>query len=154
MENIITVLSNNLPWIWLVITVICIVIEAVTLSLTTIWFAISAFLMIFIAFTPIPFVAQLTIFVVVALVLLVFTRPIVKKKLDQKKISTNYRRIIGQPAIVTKKISFMEKGIIKINGMEWTAAVSEEITIDAGSKCIIEKIEGVTAYVKKIQDLN
>jgi len=150
MESIIDVLSNNLPWIWVAVTVICIVIETFTLSLTTIWFGISAFLMVFVAFTPMPFVAQLTIFVVIALILLIFTRPVVKKKLNQKKIATNYERIIGQIAIVTKNISALEKGTIKINGMEWTAAVSENISLEAGSQCIVEKIEGVTAYVKKI----
>ena len=151
MENIINVLGNNLPWIWVAITVICIFIETMTLSLTTIWFGISAFIMVFIAFSPIPFVAQLTIFVVVALILLIFTRPIVKKKLNQKKIATNYERIIGQIAIVSKAVSLMDKGTIKINGMEWTAAVSEDINLEEGSKCVIEKIEGVTAYVKKVE---
>ena len=48
------------------------VIESLTLSLTTIWFGISGFLMVFLAFTPLPFPAQLFIFVVVALLLLIF----------------------------------------------------------------------------------
>lgn len=150
MENIIQILGENLPWVWVAVTVICIVVETLTLSLTTIWFGISAFVMVFLAFTPIPFVAQLFIFVVVALILLIFTRPILKQKLNKNKIATNYERIIGQIALVTKKIDAINKGSIKINGMEWTAAVNEDIVLDEGSKCVIEKIEGVTAFVKKI----
>jgi membrane protein implicated in regulation of membrane protease activity len=150
METIISVLSNNLPWVWVAITIICIVIESLTLSLTTIWFGISSFVLVFLAFTPIPFGAQLFIFVALALVLLIFTRPVVKKKLNQKKIATNYERVIGQIALVTKKITALEKGSIKINGMEWTAAVKEDITLEEGSKCIIEEIAGVTVYVNKI----
>jgi len=150
MGNIIDVLTKNLPWVWVAVTVICIVIETFTLSLTTIWFAISAFLMVFIAFTPLPFIAQLAIFVVLALILLIFTRPVVQKKINQKKIATNYERIIGQIAVVTKKITATEKGTIKINGMEWTASVSEDVTLEKGKQCIIEKIEGVTAYVKQL----
>ena len=150
MENIISVLSNNLPWVWVAVTIICVVIESLTLSLTTIWFGISAFVMVFLAFTPLPFPAQLFIFVAVALLLLIFTRPIVKKKLNQKKIATNYESIIGQIALVTKKITAFEKGSIKINGMEWTATVKEDIVLEEGSKCIIEEIAGVTAYVKSI----
>lgn len=150
MENIIQILGENLPWVWVAVTVICIVVETLTLSLTTIWFGISAFVMVFLAFTPIPFVAQLFIFVVVALILLIFTRPILKQKLNKNKIATNYERIIGQIALVTKKIDAINKGSIKINGMEWTAAVNEDIILDEGSKCVIEKIEGVTAFVKKI----
>ena len=150
MQSIIQVLSDNLPWVWVAVTIICVVIESLTLALTTIWFGISAFVMVFLAFTPLPFPAQLFIFVVVALVLLIFTRPVVKKKLNQKQIATNYERIIGQIAIVTKKITALDKGAVKINGMEWTAAVKEDITLEEGSKCIIEEIAGVTAFVKEI----
>ena len=89
MDSIISVLADNLPWVWVAVTIICVVIESLTLSLTTIWFGISGFLMVFLAFTPLPFPAQLFIFVAVALVLLIFTRPIVKQKLNQKKIATN-----------------------------------------------------------------
>ena len=150
MDSIISVLADNLPWVWVAVTIICVVIESLTLSLTTIWFGISAFAMVFLAFTPLPFVAQLFIFVLLAMLLLIFTRPLVKQKLNQKKIATNYERIIGQIAVVTKKITALDKGSVKINGMEWTAAVKEDITLEEGSKCIIEEIAGVTAYVKQI----
>ncbi|MBS7265124.1 MAG: NfeD family protein [Treponema sp.] len=146
----ISVLRDNLPWFWVAVTIICVVIESLTLALTTIWFGISAFLMVFLAFTPLPFPAQLFIFVAVALMLLIFTRPVVKQKLSQKKIVTNYERIIGQIAVVTKKITALDKGAVKINGMEWTAAVRQDIVLEEGSKCIIEEIAGVTAYVKQI----
>ncbi len=150
MDSIVSVLRDNLPWVWVAVTIICVVIESLTLSLTTIWFGISAFVMVFLAFTPLPFSAQLFIFVVLATILLLFTRPVVKKKLNQKKIATNYERVIGQIAVVTKKITALDKGSIKINGMEWTAAVKGDITLEEGSKCIIEEIAGVTAYVKEI----
>lgn len=150
MDSILSVLSNNLPWVWIAVTIICIVIETLTLSLTTIWFGISSFVMVFLALTPIPFIAQLFIFVVFSLILLIFTRPVVQKKISQKKIATNYERVIGQIAVVTKNITAMDKGTIKINGMEWTAAVKEDITLEAGNKCVIEEIAGVTAFVKKI----
>ena len=84
------------------------------------------------------------------LILLIFTRPIVQKKLNAKKIATNYEKIIGQIGVVTKRITALEKGVIKVNGMEWTAAVREDITLEEGSKCIIEEVAGVTAYVKSV----
>ena len=150
MDSIVSVLADNLPWVWVAVTIIFVVIESLTLSLTTIWFGISAFVMVFLAFTPLPFSAQLFIFAALSLVLLIFTRPVVKQKINQKKIATNYERIIGQIAVVTKKITALDKGSIKINGMEWTAAVKEDVTLEEGSKCVIEEIAGVTAYVKEI----
>lgn len=150
MESIIQVIGDNLPWFWVAVTILCIVIETFTLSLTTIWFAIGAFVMVFLAFTPLPFAAQLSIFVALSLILLIFTRPLLKKKLNQKKIATNYERTIGQIAVVTRKITALEKGTVKLNGMEWTATVRDDIVLEEGTKCIIEKIEGVTAFVKQI----
>lgn len=150
MESIIAVIGDNLPWFWVAVTILCIVIETFTLSLTTIWFAIGAFVMVFLAFTPLPFAAQLSIFVALSLILLIFTRPLLKKKLNQKKIATNYERTIGQIAVVTRKITALEKGTVKLNGMEWTATVRDDIVLEEGTKCIIEKIEGVTAFVKQI----
>ena len=150
MDSIISVLADNLPWVWVAVTIICVVIESLTLALTTIWFGISAFVMVFLAFTPLPFPAQLFIFVALALILLIFTRPVVKQKINQKKIATNYERVIGQIALVTKKITAVDKGTVKINGMEWTAAVREDIVLEEGSKCIIEELAGVTASVKHV----
>lgn len=150
MEQIIEIIHDFLPWFWVAVTILCIVIETFTLSLTTIWFAISAFVMVFLAFTPLPFAAQLSIFVVLSLILLIFTRPLLKKKLNQKKITTNYERTIGQIAVVTRKITALEKGTVKLNGMEWTATVKDDIVLEEGTKCIIEEITGVTACVKQI----
>ena len=112
MDSIVSVLADNLPWVWVAVTIICVIIESLTLSLTTIWFGISAFVMVFLAFTPLPFSAQLFIFAALSFVLLIFTRPIVKQKLSQKKIATNYERIIGQIAVVTKKITALDKGSV------------------------------------------
>jgi membrane protein implicated in regulation of membrane protease activity len=130
--------------------VICILIETFTLSLTTIWFALSALVCIFLSFTPMPFIAQFFIFVFLAFLLLIFTRPVIKKKLEKKKVATNYDRIISQTAVVTKKITPLNKGSVKINGMEWTASVKDDSVLEKGSECIIECIEGVTVFVKKI----
>lgn len=142
---------NVLPWIWVAVMILCIAVEAFTLSLTTIWFGISALVMIPVAFTPLPLIPQVLIFFVIALVLLIFTRPFLKEKLYQKKVATNYERNIGQTAVVVKKITALEKGTVKINGMEWTASVRDDIVLEAGSLCSIEEIAGVTAFVKPLE---
>ena len=84
--NVISFLNNNLPWVWLAVAIVCIVIETFTLTLTTIWFAIGGVIMVFLAFIPIPFAAQLFIFVAISLVLLIFTRPVIKNKVEKKRL--------------------------------------------------------------------
>ena len=46
------------PWFWFGIAVICAIIEGMTLGLTTVWFALSAVLMIFISMLQPPFYVQ------------------------------------------------------------------------------------------------
>ncbi|MBP5695738.1 MAG: NfeD family protein [Treponema sp.] len=136
-------------WFWLAICVVCIVIEVSTLSLTTIWFAIGAFAMVFISMIAMPFQYQLLIFTAISVILMIFTRPIAVKKLAVKRSATNSDSIIGKKAIVTEKITPLEKGAIKVNGLIWTAKVQDESEFAAGDLCEIVSIEGATAVVKK-----
>ncbi|UTC43693.1 NfeD family protein [Treponema sp. OMZ 857] len=139
------------PWFWFGIAVICAVIEGMTLGLTTVWFSLSAVLMIFISMLHPPFYAQCILFALVALLLLFFTRPIALKFLHTKRVKTNADSLIGKKALVLQTITEFEKGQVKINGMVWTAASTGGADIPTGEECIIEKIEGVTLIVKKIE---
>ena len=132
------------PWFWFGIAVICAVIEGMTLGLTTVWFALSAVLMIFISMLQPPFYVQCVLFALVALLLLFFTRPIALKFLHTKREKTNADSLIG-----LQTITEWEKGQVKINGVVWTAASVDGAVIPAGDECIIEKIEGVTLIVKE-----
>lgn len=80
---------------------------------------------------------------------MIFTRPIAVKKLAVKRSATNSDSIIGKKAIVTEKITPLEKGAIKVNGLIWTAKVQDESEFAAGDLCEIVSIEGATAVVKK-----
>jgi len=138
------------PWFWFAIAVICAVIEGMTLGLTTVWFALSAVLMIFISMLHPPFYVQCVLFALVALLLLFFTRPIALKLLHAKREKTNADSLIGKKAVVLQTITEWEKGQVKINGVVWTAASVDGAVIPAGDECIIEKIEGVTLIVKEM----
>ena len=137
------------PWFWFGIAVICAVIEGMTLGLTTVWFALSAILMIFVSMLHPPFYVQCVLFALVALLLLFFTRPIALKFLHAKREKTNADSLIDKKAVVLQTITEFEKGQVKINGIVWTAASIDGAVIPAGDECIIEKIEGVTLIVKE-----
>ena len=139
------------PWFWFGVAVVCAIIEGATFGLTTIWFSISAVVMIFISLLQPPFYVQCVIFALIALLLLFFTRPIALKFLHTKREKTNADSLIGKKAVVLHDITEREKGQVKINGAVWTAASGNGADIPAGDECIIEKIEGVTLIVKKIQ---
>lgn len=148
MNTLVLFAGNYTPWFWFLIAVVCAVIEGISFGLATIWFAISAVLMIFISLLHPPFYLQCLIFVVTALLLLFFTRPLALKYLHAKREKTNADSLIGKKAIVIHPITEWEKGQVKINGAVWMATSSNRTDIPEGSECIIEKIAGVTLFVR------
>jgi len=141
---------NNLPWFWLIVVVLCIVIESLTLALTTIWFACGAFAMIFLSLAPIPFKWQLFIFVAISLALLIFTRPLAAKKLA-KKMPTNADSLIGKKVLVVQRMTEFDKGAVKAGGIVWTARSESGETIEKGAECKIVRLEGNTAVVVPVR---
>ncbi|MCR5217650.1 NfeD family protein [Treponema sp.] len=143
-------LISHLYWFWLAIVVISTVIEALTFALTTIWAALAALLMVFISFTPIPFVWQLIIFLIITIALILFTRPFAIKKLKVGKEVTNVAAIVGQEVIVVDEISKFKKGSVKSSGgILWTAALEnpDDQLIASSQICTVISVEGNTVKV-------
>ena len=135
---------------WLVLAAIFIVIELVTLGLTTIWFAGGAFIAAIAALLHANLVIQVILFLVVSIVLLVLTRPIAVKHLDSKTEKTNVDALIGKKAVVLQEINnVMDTGQAKVNGMEWTArAKNDNQIIPEGATVTIVEISGVKLIVE------
>lgn len=131
--------------IWLVIFIVMLGIEIATLGLTTIWFAGGALIATLVAAIGLPVYVQIPVFMVVSVVLLLFTRPIAQKYFNKERIRTNAEGLVGQTAVVTENINNL-KGMGKavINGQEWTARSDEDATeLLKETKATIVAIEGV-----------
>ena len=146
----ITFFNLSYPWIWLIIFIVLIAIEAFTFSLTTIWFALGALVMILISLLKLPFSVQLLVWLILSSILLYFTRPYALSKLKVGRVKTNVDSLVGKSAIVVKTITKHEKGEIKINGIIWSAKNENEEALEEGNECEIVEIQGATALVKKI----
>jgi membrane protein implicated in regulation of membrane protease activity len=138
------------PWFWLALVVLFSVIELCTFGLTTVWFALSALVMVFLSFLPIPFTGQLAIFLAVAILLLVFTRPVAVRKFMVGKVKTNVEALAGSHALVTRAIGEFETGEVKINGQIWSARVEDGGSLEAGTRCEVVSIEGAHAVVRPL----
>lgn len=137
------------PFYWLIALAVLLVIEIITLGLTTIWFAGGALVAFVLALFNVPLLVQIAVFLVVSILLLVFTRPLVEKKLNGSRIKTNVNSMIGKEGRVTETIgNFNQKGIVVINGLEWTArSSSDDLVIPEGSRVVINEIKGVKVFV-------
>ena len=140
---------QNLQWFWFALVLVFTAIEAFTLTLCTIWFAISSLLMAFLAFLPIPFLAQILIFLIISIILLILFRKTALNFINSKKQATNVNALCGKTALVIKDIKKFEKGEIKVNGVVWSASCKNGEELLQNSECKIIQIEGTTAIVEK-----
>lgn len=140
--------------LWIAIIVIMAVIEALTLGLTTIWFAGGGIVAAIFAALGAPVIVQVILFLVVSILLLYFTRPIAVKAFNKTRTLTNSEGLVGKHAYVTEEIDNIKAtGKVKIDGMEWTARTKADGTvIGVGSLISVISIEGVKAIVEEIKE--
>lgn len=137
-------------FIWLALMIVCIVVEIITVGLTSIWFAGGAFAALLSALCGLSPVIQTIIFLAVSFVLLFFTRPFALKYVKPHNVKTNYEEVIGKDVLVSERIDNREgTGTAVFNGQEWTArSTDDRITIEAGTTAQVAEIKGVKLYVK------
>ncbi len=138
---------------WLAATAGFLLVEILTLGLTSIWFAGGALLAAAAAFAGGPLYVQLIVFVVVTCLLFVLTRPLAKKYLNSKVEKTNAEALIGQKGVVKERIqNKMGKGTVFINGMDWSAKSLNGEEIEEDTEVLIHEIQGVKLIVKAAED--
>ena len=109
-------ISISMVWIWLIVAIIFIIIEAITVGLTTIWFAAGALVGLLLAFFKVPGMAQIIIFLIVSLVLLGTTRKVFVNKLKTGSQKTNVDALVGEEAVVLEDITPFNTGLVKVKG--------------------------------------
>ena len=136
---------------WLIIVIVMAVIEIITLGLTTIWFAGGALAAFIASLFGANLVVQVVLFIVVSLVLLAVTRPLAVKFFNKDRESTNAESLIGGRAVVKQEIDNLNaRGMVSVNGQEWTARAFEDKIIPQGATVEIMEISGVKLLVKEI----
>lgn len=144
------------PIYWLILFIILLVIEIITLGLTTIWFAGGALAAFIASMAGAGFGIQFLLFLIISLLLLFITRPIAMKYFNKDRIKTNVQSLIGTQGIVLEDINNLEEtGKVKVNGMEWTARSSSDYKRIAKDTIVeIVEIKGVKAIVKEREELD
>ena len=136
---------------WLGAFGVLLLIEILTLGLTTIWFAVGALAAFLLTLVNAPLALQIIVFVVVSMVMLIFTRPIMIKYLNKKTTKTNAESLVGRRARVLIPVNNLKsEGQVMVNGMEWTArSTKDEVTFQKDEMVHIVGISGVKLIVEK-----
>lgn len=141
-------------FLWLGLMVIFLIIELLTVGLTSIWLSGGALVALLISLTGVGFVVQLLIFIGVSFLLLIFTRPFAVKYINRHPEKTNYEELIGKIVKVTETVdNYEQTGVAVVNGIEWTArSVSDKEKIEKGSLAEVTAISGVKLILKQFKE--
>lgn len=88
---------------WLILLACFLVVEAITVGLTTIWFAGGALVAAIASGLGAGILTQWVLFLVISLVLLIFTRPLAVRYMNKGVPKTNVNSLIGERAVVIRK---------------------------------------------------
>lgn len=135
--------------VWLVVCVLFAVSEAMTAGLVTIWFALGAFVASIVSIFTDNFLVQLTIFVVVSVISLVYTKPLFNKYISKKIVRTNAESLIGDRAVVTVAIERNKRGRVDVTGQDWAATTRDGEEIKVGQEVLVVGISGVALIVEE-----
>lgn len=139
--------------IWLGLLILFAVGEAISVGLTSIWFAAGALAALVCALANGPLWLQITLFIVVSVLCLLAVRPMAKKYLNGRVQPTNADRILGVEAQVTEAIDNIRgKGAITIGGLTWSARSQNGEAIPTGALVKVLRIEGVKVFVEPVRE--
>lgn len=136
--------------IWLIISGICLIVESFTLGFFVFWFSIGAIFALITSLFTTNIIIQSTVFVITSTLLLLLTKPLIKKFVKTPKTKpTNVYSIIGKEGIVLETIdSINGTGKVKVNGELWSAI--SDSNIEKNEKIKVISVNGVKLKVEKI----
>ena len=138
---------------WLAAMVIFMAAEAMTVTLVSIWFAVGALGAILVALLGGGLILQVTVFLALAVVLLMGLRGVVRKHFTPRITKTNIDSVIGATGIVITPVNNIAAlGQVQVGGMEWSARSTNGSHIPAGTLVKVEKIEGVKVFVTPVRE--
>lgn len=137
--------------IWLAAMVLFCIIEAATLGLTAMWFALGSLAALISTLCGAPLWLQILWFIVVSGVTLAFTRPVLKKHFMPKGKRTNADRVLDMQGVVTERVDNLAgTGAVHVGGKIWTARTPEDAQkIEQGAVVEAIRIEGVKLIVRE-----
>lgn len=139
-------------WIfWLIFLILFLIAEALTLNMTTIWFAVGCLLALIFDLFGLPVWTQVVAMIAASLITLGLYIFIIKPRMGVNAhtlIATNADRIIGSEALVTEAIDPIRgTGLIKVRGQVWSAVSDNQQPVPKDALVLVKEIKGVKAVV-------
>lgn len=139
---------------WLGLLVLLLIVEIVTVGLTTIWFVAGCIVAIIAYELGFGLPVQIALFLIVSFLLLYFTRPLAMRYLNASRIKTNYEGIIGKVVKLQERVDNVEEtGKTIVNGVDWTVRTEKDgMILEEGTLAKVVGISGVKLIVEEYKE--
>ena len=139
-------------YVWLILAGIFVIGEVITSGFLIFWLALGSLIAMVVSFVTDNIIIQTTVFLISSAILILATKPLIKKFANTETVKTNVQSIIGKKGLVTKDISSINStGQVKIDGELWSAIGMNDMDISKGTEVKIEEIKGVKVIVSPIK---
>ncbi len=136
---------------WAVAFVVFLIIEGITPgTLVSIWFAAAALFSMLAAIAGLGFVWQLAIFVAASIILLIVSRPLVKRIRKPEGEDPNENYDLGKTAVVVEHVcNKTGEGRVKLDGVDWAARSEDGGDIEEGAVVTVKQVDGTKLIVAR-----
>lgn len=122
--------------IWLIVAVVLIILEMVTLTFYLLWLGIGAAAAGIAALVaPNSFVIQALVGAAVAVILMIFTKPITRRLWTSRGYKDAIDDLIGREGIVLEDMEEGARGLVKVGSETWSATANTPLM--RGDKVIV-----------------
>ncbi|WP_455253926.1 NfeD family protein [Ruminococcus sp.] len=144
-------MEASMPFLlWGGLFVLTVLAEFATQQLVSIWFAAGALAGFLAACFGASPVVQIVLFVVISVVLLIFTRPIVRRIFSFGIKDTNNQEV-GRIAVVIQTVDPIHNtGRVRLDGVDWIAVSQDGTVIPESTSVRIEAISGTKLLVSRL----
>lgn len=138
--------------LWLVLLIVFVIVEMITVGLTSIWFAAGALAALLATVLGANPIIQVVLFIVVSIALLFVTRPFAHRIINSNVQRTNADSLVGEHIRVLERVSNTDQtGRAVVRGQEWTVrAEDDKEVLEEGNMAEVVSISGVKLIVKRI----
>lgn len=144
---------ENLWLAWLLVSLLCLVLELTNGDFFIMCFAIGSVAAAIVSAFSDSFTLQVIVFAVVSALSIFFVRPFALKYLHKNKDNrvSNADAIIGRIGKVTEPIAANGYGRVKVDGDSWKAVAANNLAIEEGTTVRIVALNSIIVTVERAE---
>ena len=144
--------TSNLWLIWVIISIICLILELSSGDFFILCFAIGAAFAAIFAGCGASLTVQIIVFAILSALSLLLVRPALLKKIHKphKERLSNAEAMIGQTGRVSEAIEAGGFGRVAIDGDDWKSVSLDGSAIDKGVRVRVVKMDSIILTVEPI----